>query len=122
MADRVTPGEELAAVLVPLMPAVNVYGAPPAMLKAPALVLRPDEPWIRPGRALGALTEQWLAVAVAPAGDPRSGMDTLRSILLGLIDALPAGWALRDTGRPIIDESTGAPVLAAAARLTFAIG
>jgi hypothetical protein len=119
VADRVsTPGDELAAVLVLELNA-NVYPAPVSSIKAPAVVLRPDDPWIRPGRTLGALTEGWLAIAVAPAGDPRSGMDTLRSLLLGVIDALPEGWALTNTGRPIVDESTGVPMLAAAARLVY---
>ena len=97
----------------------NVYAAPGSSIKAPAVVLRPDDPWIRPGPALGMLSEGWLAVAVAPAGDPKSGMDTLRSLLLGVIEALPEGWQLRDTGRPIVDESTGVPMLAAACRLTY---
>lgn len=101
---------------------VNVYAAPTNSVKAPAVVLRPDDPWIRPGPALGTLTEGWLAVAVAPAGDPRSGMDTLHTILLGVIDALPEGWSIRDVGRPLVDESTGVPVLAAAARLSYAVG
>lgn len=122
MADRVTPAEELAPILEEALPGANVYPAPTSSVKAPAIVLRPDEPWIRPGRALGQLSEQWLAVAVAPAGDPRSGMDTLRSLLLGVIEALPDGWALRDVGRPLVDETTGVPVLAAAARLTYALG
>lgn len=101
---------------------VNVYAAPTLQIKAPALVLRPDEPWIRLGPALGTLSENWLAVAVAPAGDPRSGMNTLHTILLEVIEALPAGWSLRDVGRPLLDESTGMPVLAAAARLSYAVG
>jgi hypothetical protein len=100
----------------------NVYPAPVGSIKAPAVVLRPDDPWIRPGPAMGTLTEGWLAIAVAPAADPRSGMNTLYSLLLGVVDALPAGWALRDTGRPIVDESTGVPMLAAACRLTYAVG
>ena len=116
-----TPAEELALVLQLELNA-NIYPAPVTSIKAPAVVLRPDDPWIRPGPALGTISEGWLAIAVAPAGDPKSGMDTLRSLLLGTIDALPAGWALRDTGRPIIDESTGIPMLAAAARLTYMEG
>ena len=119
MAHRVTPGEELAAVLVASDYPANVYAYPAGSIKAPALVLRPDEPWMKPGPALGLLSEGWLAVAVAPAGDPRSGMDTLRNLLLELVDTLPAGWAFRETGRPIVDESTGIPMLAAAARLTY---
>lgn len=117
-----TPGEGLAAVLEGELVDVNVYAAPTLSVKAPAIVLRPDDPWIRPGPAFGTLTEGWLAVAVAPAGDPRSGMDTLHTLLLGVIEALPDGWALRDVGRPLVDESTGVPVLAAAARLSYAVG
>lgn len=117
-----TPAEELAEVLEAALPDVNVYAAPTLSIRAPAVVLRPDEPWLRPGRALGQLTEGYLAVAVAPAGDPRSGMDTLRSTLLAVIDELPEGWSLRDVGRPLLDESTGTPVLAAAARLSYAVG
>lgn len=116
-----TPGEDLAKVLELELNA-NIYPAPVQSIKAPAVVLRPDEPWIRTGPAMGTLSEGWLAIAVAPAGDPRSGMDTIRSLLLGIIDALPDGWYLRETGRPVVDESTGIPVLAAAARLTYAIG
>lgn len=117
-----TPAEELAPILEAALPNVNVYPAPASSIKAPALVLRPDEPWLRPGRALGQLTEGWLAIAVAPAGDPRSAMDTLRTTLLVVIDELPDGWALLEVGRPLVDESTGSPMLAAAARLTYAVG
>lgn len=117
-----TPGDELAVVLEAAIPDANVYPAPAQSIKAPAIVLRPDDPWIQLGRTLGAISEGWLAIAVAPAADPVSGMDTLRSLLLATIDALPDGWQLRDTGRPIVDESTGVPMLAAAARLTYAVG
>lgn len=117
-----TPGEELAAALELELVEVNIYPAPTLSVKAPAIVLRPDEPWFRPGPAFGTLTEAWLAVAVAPAGDPRSAMDTLHTLLVNVIEALPDGWALRDVGRPLIDESTGVPVIAAAARLSYAVG
>jgi hypothetical protein len=117
-----TPAEILAPVLEAALPGVNVYASPATSIKAPALVLRPDDPWIVPGPALGALTEAYLAIAVAPAGDPRSGMDTLRTILLEAIEALPPDWAHRSTGRPVLDESTGVPMLAAAARLMYAAG
>jgi hypothetical protein len=116
-----TPAEELAPAIQLELPEVNVYPAPVSSIKAPAIVLRPDDPWIRTGPSFATYTEGWLAIAVAPAGDPRSGMDTLRSMLYGVIEALPAGWTLRDTGRPIVDESTGVPMLAAAARLSYAV-
>lgn len=117
-----TAGEGLAIVLVAGGLEANVYPAPMQSIKAPAVVLRPDDPWIRPGPALGTLSEGWLAIAVAPAADPKSGMRTLRDLLGEVLAMLPEGWALRDTGRPVVDESTGVPMLAAAARLTYLVG
>jgi hypothetical protein len=118
----VTPGEELAAVLASALPDWNVYGALTSQVKAPALVLRPDEPWITPGPSLGLLSERWLAVGAVPAADPVSGSRSLHAMLLEVIETLPEGWALRDVGRPLLDESTGVPFLAAAARLTYSLG
>jgi len=117
-----TPGDELADHLESIIPGANIYPAPANQIKPPAIVLRPDDPWIKPGPALGTLSEAWLAIAVVPAGDPRSGMDTLHTLLLDVIDGLPPAWALTDTGRPVVDESTGTPMLAAAARLRYAVG
>lgn len=117
-----TPGEALAAVLEEELLEWNVYPSPSDNVKAPAIVLQPDEPWISPGPALGTLTEQWIAMAVVPAADPRSGVGSLRDALLTVIDVLPDDWALRDVGRPLLGESTGVPYLAAGARLTYSVG
>src|SRR5262245_27065720 len=108
-----TPAEDLAPLLEAVLPGVNVYPSLTNQVKPPAVVLVPDYLWLEPGPALGMTTEQWLAVAVVPAGDPRSGTAELHRIVLEVVDVLPDGWSLRDVGRPLVDESTGLPMLAA---------
>jgi hypothetical protein len=118
-AGDATPGEQLAHVLEMAMPTVNVYPSMASQVKAPAVVLVPDDPWFVVGPAFGAFAEHWLAIACVPAADPRSGMDSLHGMLLRIEEVLPPAWALRDIGRPVLDESLGSPMLAAAARLTY---
>lgn len=116
-----TAWDELAAAVQLALPAVNVYATPTDKLRAPAVVIRPDDPWMIPGPSLGALSERYLAILVVPAGSPADGLAAIHSMMLALIDALPADFALRDGGRMVVDESTGVPLLAAAVRLAYAL-
>jgi hypothetical protein len=111
--------DDLATALEGAELGANVYPAASDQIRAPAIVIRPDDPWITPGPAFGGLTEHYLALAAAPAGDPISAQSTIHGLVTGIVDALPDGFALVDVGAIALDESTGTPLLAARVRLAY---
>lgn len=113
------PSDELAAALLADGTlGANVYAAPAEQIAAPAVVLRPDEPWITKGRPE---VERYAAVAVVTASSPAQGIRELHRIIHHIIDAaVPLeGWGWAEVGAAIIDESTGSPFLAARVRLEY---
>jgi len=100
------PRDELADALDQLATdqsvAVNIYDAPPsAPLETPALVVRPDEPWRRPGGApFPHIAERYAVVAVVlAAGDMPSNVDKLRQLAL-LVEAVQdasSSWKWTET-------------------------
>lgn len=122
-----TPWEELAERLTdPALGAYagNVYPAPVESITPPAIVLRPGSPWIleagedRPSWC--AIRHAYVAVAIVVASTPSDGQAELMAALLAIRAAAgDAGWTFRDAGAPVVDETTGIPLLAAAANLTY---
>ena len=113
------PSDELVeALLSDDLLGANVYPAPAEQIAAPAVVLRPDEPWITKGRPE---VERYAAVAVVTASSPAQGIAELHRIVHRVMaDALSlSGWAWVEVGTAIIDESTGTPFLAARVRLEY---
>lgn len=102
--------------------AVSIYPGPAAQLVTPAIVLRPDEPWIEDGDRFCAYLEHYVAIAVVSAASPEDGVASLYAIIHGIftaIDESQSGWSWVTAGLPIIDETTGTAFLAAPVRLNY---
>jgi hypothetical protein len=100
---------------------VSVYFAPANQIVAPAVVLRPDNPWITP-RDDGTFCfdhQRYVAIAVAKAATPRDAVQMMYAIARAVIDNLPAGWRFDSVSSPVLDESTGTAFLAASIRLSY---
>jgi len=118
------PAADLAALIADIsdMPAgLSVYAAPSEKITAPAVVIRPDTPWISPDKFCHDL-ERYTAVVVVTANTPEEGIGLLRSMLLKIIDALVSPWNWVEAQGPVVDQSTGVPFLAARLRLTYSNG
>lgn len=113
MTDELLPWEEFASRL----DGPNVYPAPPSQLVPPAIVLRPSEPWIVP-EGMGWDRENYVAVCVVSASDPASGLRALYELVRTVVNATDDAFSLGSVGSPVIDESTGTPVLAATVSIT----
>lgn len=85
---------------------------------APALIVRPYEPWFSPDRFCKAV-QRYVAVATVNAPSSEDGIDRLYTMVNAVIDNLPEGWDWESIGGPVIDESTGTAFLAAPVRLTY---
>lgn len=85
---------------------------------APAVVVRPDEPWLEPDRFCD-YAQRYVAVATVSASTPDEGVVKLQTMVTAIINNLPEGWDWETVGAPIIDESTGTAFLVAPVRLTF---
>jgi hypothetical protein len=118
------PAGDLAALIADIddMPdGLSVYAAPSEKVNAPAIVIRPDTPWISPDKMCHDL-ERYAAIVVVTANTPEDGIALLRSMLLKIIDALVSPWNWVQAESPVIDETTGVPFLAARLRLTYSNG
>lgn len=100
---------------------VNVYRAPANQIVAPAVVLRPDNPWITPqDEATYCFDhERYVAIAVCRAATPKDALAMMRTIALNIIANLPAGWRFDTMSAPVLDETTGTAFLAASLRLSY---
>ena len=116
------PTEAFGDHLEDTLPAgVNVYRAPANQIVAPAVVLRPDNPWITPqDEATYCFDhERYVAIAVARAATPKDALAMMRRIALNIIANLPAGWRFDTMSAPVLDETTGTALLAASLRLSY---
>ena len=121
MAD---PAGELQAIIAGIegMPdGLNIYPAPEQNIVAPAVVIRPDTPWLAPDRFCFDM-ERYAAVVVVTASTPADGIALLRSMLLLIIGALVSPWDWEQADGPVVDETTGVPFLAARLRLKYSNG
>jgi hypothetical protein len=121
MSDPAGELKTLIEGLAGMPDGLNVYAAPSEKIKAPAVVIRPDTPWLAPSRFCFD-EERYAAVAVVSANTPEDGIAMLRSVLLKIVEALPSPWAWEQAEGPVIDETTGVPFLAARLRLTYSNG
>jgi hypothetical protein len=96
---------------------VSVTGVRP-QVSPPAIVIRPDEPWLEPDRFCVPL-QRYVAVPTVAAASAEDGIGSLMLMALAIIEALPDGWDWSGVGAPIIDESTGTAFLVAPVRLKY---
>lgn len=114
-----TPNGSLIAALraSDALSGVSVHGVR-SQVSPPAIVVRPDEPWLEPDTYC-ILLQHYIAVAVVTASGAEDGVDSLYETVQGIIDALPDTWEFVSVGAPIIDESTGTAFIAAPVRLNY---
>jgi hypothetical protein len=116
----VNPWEELAAYAATVVPDdVSVHSTVTEKIDAPALVIRPDEPWREPSTFCLDL-QRYVAVAVVTASAPDDGTGELYAIHSALLSNLPPGWNFVSATGITINETGSAPLLASALRLTYA--
>lgn len=115
-------------MLVPLIEAaladeslsdVSVLDGPVDSLKAPAVVIRPDSPWVAHGPNFCYDEQRYQAVMVVTASTPGDGRRMLYLISKAIRESLTDGWSWESVNAPILDQSTGVPYLAAAVRLLY---
>ena len=122
-----TPIEGLSALLVAssgLPAGTSVYRGPTDNILAPAVVIRPDEPWVEPDRFCHDL-QRYVAIVLVTASSPEDGIARLYEMARAIIEAVDAaesGWSWVSVGSALIDESTGAAFLAAPVRLQYRNG
>ena len=112
---------ELLDGLEDLPSGLNLYSEPTEKIEAPAIVVRPDSPWMEPDRFCFDL-EHYSAICVVTASTPGDGIALLRTLSLAIIAALVAPWDWVNVEAPLIDETTGVPFLANRVRLTYKNG
>jgi hypothetical protein len=118
----VDPWDALADACTATLPeGVSIYSAPTNQLVPPALVIRPDNPWVEVSRDYCLDQQRYVGVAVVTASSPQSGLSKLYAIFWGVREAIKSleGWDWVNIGSPVIDESTGSAYLAAPIRLTY---
>jgi hypothetical protein len=117
------PSEGLSASLIEadgLPDGVSFYSGPTNQVVPPAIVIRPDEPWITQDPSTFCHdTQNYVAVLVVSASSPVDGIGTIYEMALAVVAALPEGWSWSTVGIPVIDESTGTAFLAAPLRLQY---
>lgn len=121
MADPIGDLVALLADIEDMPEGLNIYAAPEETITAPALVIRPDTPWLSPDKFCYDL-ERYIVIAVVSASTPTDGIVMLRSMMLNTIAALVSPWDWDDVGGPVIDRSTGVPFLAVRLRLKYSNG
>lgn len=115
-------GEFLALMEdVDLPEGTSIYTVPDSKISPPAIVLRPDTPWIeQSGYCYDE--EHYLAIAVVQASTPSDGIPLLRSMTLAIIGALTPPWDWVSADGPVVDNSTGIEYLANRLRLKYRNG
>lgn len=119
-----SPWLELAEALEPgpTDPEATIYPAwGEANMVVPAIVLQPDEPWMEP-HAFGIDQERYVAIAAVPGSAGReAGVADLHRLVHYIIRQASTihGVAYETASAPVVDESTGTPLLAARVRLTY---
>ena len=116
-----TPLRDLAAKLaaIPeLDPDMSIITGPAPQLKPPAIVLRPDNPWLVPSKYC-ADEQRYVAIPVVTASTPADGVDMIYRAVLAIKNALTDAWSWESVSAPVIDETTGVPLLAASVRLKY---
>jgi hypothetical protein len=122
MAVAIAPAPWLE---LPDIAGANTYHTPPTgALQVPAVVYRPDEPWIERRQTYKAWVENYVAVCVVNASAGADGVAQLYAMSLAVkqaIDSDPAlaAWEWRSAGAIVETEQAGVTYLACAVRLSF---
>lgn len=130
----IEPRELLATSLRELATAqsvdVNVVDAPASTVAAPALVIRPGNPWRSPtaattprGVPLSANVENYDVVSIVLAGDPASAVDQLRAMIRLIEDVQDVGpWRWVETTGIVQLTEQGIDYLGATTRMQYLEG
>lgn len=89
-----------------------------SQLVAPAVVIRPDEPWFEPD-TFCKYAQRYAAVVAVGEASAEDGINRMHTIAVAIIANLPAGWDWESVGSVLLDESTGTAFMAAPVRLVF---
>ncbi|MGV1029615.1 MAG: hypothetical protein ACOYBU_14025 [Dermatophilaceae bacterium] len=111
---------------LPAIEGANTYLTPPTgALQVPAVVYRPDQPWIERQQTYKAWVENYVAVCVVNASAGADGVAMLYALALAVKDAIDsdqpamAAWEWRGAGAIVETEQAGTTYLACAVRLSF---
>ena len=115
-----SPLDDLVSVLqdVTLPTGVSIISGPTSQLKPPAVVIRPDNPWLVPSKFC-ADEQRYVAIAVVTASTPADGVRKMYAIVKAIKNAVAGSWSWESVTAPVIDETTGTPFLAASVRLKY---
>ena len=110
---------------LPDVAGVNVYRYPPAgAIVVPAIVYRPDQPWIDRRASFKVWAENYVAVCIVLASSGQSGIAQLYDMALQIKQAIDSDRALSDwewhgAGGIVRTEQAGLEYLACAVQLTY---
>ena len=110
---------------LPDIAGANTYWVPPAgALVVPAVVYRPDEPWIERQQTFHKWIENYVAVCVVAQASGADGVAKLYQLALAVKEAIDSdsamsAWEWKDAGAIVETEQAGVSYLACAVRLSF---
>lgn len=115
-----SPLDDLVAVLedASLPSGTSIISGPRSQIKPDAVVIRPDNPWLVPSKFC-ADEQRYVAIAVVSASTPADGVRRIYAIVKAIKNAVSGAWSWESVSAPIIDETTGTPLLAASVRLKY---
>lgn len=107
--------DDFAARLVGLG---NIYPAPTTKpVTPPAVVLRPDEPWLEPG-GYGWDDENFVALCVVGAANPEA-TSQLHELARQVIEVTNGPYFYKESSEPFVYQQVGIDLLAMRIRITF---
>ena len=113
------PWDTLAGLLQTALPGVNIYPVPEENVSAPAIVIRPDDPWMV-SDAIAYDEERYNAIALVSASDTRDGLRELHELMHTVAHvARSNGFELDEASAPLIDRTTDTPFLASSVSLIY---
>lgn len=99
---------------------VNVYATATEVYEAPAVVVRPGEPWIEAAGGFPADTEHYVAIALVSASSAADGTTRLHRLVHTVADVARAtGFLFESASEPILDAESGSPAIASALTFTY---
>lgn len=123
----VRPWDQLAEMLtaeaVDVGFPLTVYAVPAASMKAPGILIQPDDPWREPF-SFDHYLERYVAIGFVVASDSPSAYRQLARLVDLILTTIPfdgGSWDWDSASAPRLDESTGSVYLAAAVPLTLKV-
>lgn len=114
------PWVDLATLLEAADTGANIYPTPEEQVVAPAIVVRPDTPWIGNSDSFWSGEERYAVVALVTASTPGDGLAALHELVHAIMEtAREASWEFDSVTAPVVDETTGTPFLAATVSLIY---